>query len=165
MKIATTLCIGIFLMTGPLAYADQNPSISRMMGPGSETVKSWTAGDHLGAAKRYEEDARLLQAEARGMEHVEMKILPFLEVEAIKEAGVQKLIDRRLKEAEENMQLANWHHKEAFQMLAKKEASMPMATHPLKAINTGGREENSHAVDGQSHLKYGWIEEEAILGW
>ena len=164
MKITTTLCIGIFLIGNSMSHAGETHSFTSMMESGAHTLKSWTAGDHLGASKRYEEDARLLQAEARGMEHVEMKILPFLEVDAIKEAGVQQLIDRRLKEADENMKLANWHHKEAMQLLAGKEASLPAATHSQKAMATGVSQ-ISNSSSGQSYLKYDWIEEEAILGW
>ena len=163
MKITTTLIVGLFLTGSSLVYADTH-SLDRTVESGSTALEAWTAGDHLGAAKRYEEEARLLQAEARGMEHVEMKILPYLEVEAIKEAGVHKLIDRRLKEAEENTKLAKWHHKEAIQLLGHREANSTAATHSQKAVTTGASQvSDSHS--GQSYLKYDWMEEEAILGW
>lgn len=163
MKIAATIFVGIFLVGSSVGYAETH-SFPKPIESGATALEFWTAGDHLGAAKRYEEEARLLVAEARGMESVETKILPFLEVEAIKEAGVQKLIDRRLKGAEENMKLASWHRNEGMQLLAEKEASLPAATHSQKAVTTDVSE-TSDAYTGQSYMKFDWMEEEAIMGW
>lgn len=163
MKITTTIIVSLFLIGSSIAYADTH-SFTNSLETDGTSLEAWTAGDHLGAAHRYEEEARLLEAEARGMEHVEMKILPYLEVEAIKEAGVQKLIDRRLKEVEENKKLASWHHEKALQMLAVKEASLPATTHSQKAVTTGASE-RSNTPEDKSYMKYDWIEEQAILGW
>ncbi len=162
MKIVTTIFVSLFLVGSSVGYADTHSS-KNTIEMGVTALESWTAGDHQGAAKRYEEEARLLQAEARGMEHVEMRILPFLEVEAIKEAGVQKLINRRLKEAEDNMKLANWHRNEGMQLLAEKEARIP-AVHTQNSAKAGVSQ-SSTGYTGQSYMKYDWIVEEAILGW
>ena len=134
-----------------------------MMKTNAVAFESWTAGDHLGTAKRYEEEARLLRAEVRGMESVETKILPFLQVEAIQEAGVQKLIDRRLKEAEENMKLASWHHSEGLRVLADKEAGLAPTSHAqgdgmTDFTNTTSSSENS------SYELYDWMEDELEHG-
>ena len=130
----------------------------------SHAMDNWTAGDHLGAASRYEEEARLLQAEARGMEHVEVKILPYLEVEAIKEVGIQSLIDRRLKEAEANREMASWHHKEALQLIQVAESTEIETTSSSQVVPTGVSH-SSQSPQKKSYMKYDWIEEEAILGW
>lgn len=139
MKITATIFVGIFLVGSSVWYAETH-SFTKTIESGATAWESWIAGDHLGAAKRYEGEARLLEAEVRGMEQVEMKVLPFLEVEAITEAGVQKLIDRRRKEAEENMKLATCHHQAANQLLGGKEGSLPVATHSQKAMTTGIKE-------------------------
>ena len=162
MKILTTTLISLCLLGSSVSFAGMDPS-KTMMEFSPIPLESWTAGDHFGAARHYKEEARLLQSEARGMETVETKILPFLQVEAIKEAGVQKLIGRRLKEAEENMKLANWHRSEGMQLLAEKEARMP-AVDSHKPAKTGARQTSSTPVQ-QSYMKYDWIAEEAILGW
>ncbi len=135
MKITATIFVGIFLVGSSVWYAETH-SFTKTIESGATALESWIAGDHLGAAKRYEGEARLLEAEVRGMEQVEMKVLPFLEVEAITEAGVQKLIDRRRKEGEKNMKLATCHHQAAMQSLAEKEANL-LATHSQKAVMTG----------------------------
>jgi hypothetical protein len=162
MKITATICISLFLFGSSVGYAETHSS-TKAIDMSVATLESWTIGDHLGAAKRYEEESRLLQAEARGMETVEMKILPFLEVDAIKEAGVQNLINRRHKEADENMKLAAWHHKEAMQLLAAKEAHGPTMTSQgsfkTEVPTTNGGTKKA------SYQKYDWIAEEAILGW
>ncbi len=163
MKIASTILIAVFLGSGSIAQAD-TLSLPGTFDSKATAAETWTAGDHMGAAKHYEEEARLLRAEARGMEHIEMKILPFLEVEAIKEAGVQKVIDRRLKEAEENEKLAKWHQKEAINMLQMVETNMPAVMDSHKTVTTGVSQ-TSHSGSNQSYMKYDWIEEEAILGW
>ena len=162
MKVTAIIFIGLFLIGSSVGYAETHSS-TKTIPMGVPPLEFWSAGDHLGAAKRYEEEARLLRSEARGMEYVEMRILPFLEVEAIKEAGVQKLIDRRLKEAEENMKLASWHRNEGIQLLAEKEASMP-AVHSQKPAKTGVSQTPA-VYTGQSYMKYDWITEEALLGW
>ena len=163
MKILSTLLVSLFLMSSSLVYAETN-SFQHFPKPGATTLENWTAGDHLGAAQRYEEESRLLQAEARGMEHVEMKILPYLEVEALKEAGIQNLIDRRLKEADENMKMANWHHKEALQLIEVAEAKQLKETSSHMVVPTG-MSQVSQPYGQKSYMKYDWIEEEAILGW
>lgn len=163
MKIFTTTLISLCLLGSPVSFAERN-SFKTIMESSPTALESWTAGDHLGAAKRYEEEARLLQAEARGMETVETKILPFLQVEAINEAGVQKLIDRRLKEAEENMKLASWHHKEGLQLLAKKEASLSGASPSHKAVTTGVSHSKSSPVKPSSYELYDWMADELEHG-
>ena len=163
MKILTTFLVGCFLMGSSVVYAETH-FYQHVPQSGVVSLASWTVGDHLGAAKRYEEDARLLRAEARGMEHVEMKILPYLEVEAIKEAGVQNLIDRRLKEAEENMKMASWHQKEAMQLISVAEANQTGTTPSHQTVPTEVSHTSSSSAQ-KSYMKYDWIEEEAILGW
>ncbi len=162
MKIAMTTLFSLCLLGSSVGFAETQSFQSRFESTES-ALASWTAGDHFGAAKRYEEEARLLQAEARGMESVEKKILPFLQVEAIKEAGVQKLIDRRLKEAEENMKLSSWHHSEGMQVLAAKEANLTPANHPT----TGGMTDVTHTTSSpvdQSYELYDWMEDELEFG-
>ena len=97
------------------------------------------------------------------MESVETKILPFLQVEAIKEAGVQKLIDRRLKEAEENMKLASLHHNEGMRALADKEAGLAPANHP----QSGEMTDVTHTTGSSgntSYQLYDWMEDELEHG-
>jgi len=162
MKITATICISLFLFGSSVGYAETHSS-TKAIDMSVAALESWSVGDHLGAAKRYEEESRLLQAEARGMETVELKILPFLEVDAIKEAGVQNLIHRRQKEAAENMKLANWHHKEAMQLLAAKEASL-LGVRSQESVATGVSQ-TSTVPSGRSYLKYDWMEEQDLLGW
>ena len=163
MKILATILISAFLATSSVAFAERTP-FTATVEPDSFAVGSWTAGDHMGAAARYEEQARVLQAEARGMEQIENQILPYLEVKAIEQAGVGKLIDRRLKESEEYMKLANWHHEEAMRMFAAKEANIPAEMPSQKSVTTGVSQ-TSHSPAKQSYMKYDWIEEEALWGW
>lgn len=162
MKVTATIFASIFLFGSSVGYAETDSS-TKTIEMGVSSLATWSAGDHLGAARRYEEEARLLQAEARGMEHVEIKILPFLEVEAIKEVGVQNLIDRRLKEAEESMRLANWHHQEAMLLLGAMEFRVPVMA--SQNGSTSGQSQTSKPSTGRSYKKYDWIEEQEIMGW
>lgn len=162
MKIAATTLISLCLLGSSIGFAETQP-FNAMMKTNAIALESWTAGDHLGTAKRYEEEARLLQAEVRGMESVETKILPFLQVEVIKEAGVQTLIERRLKEAEENMKLASWHHNEGMQLLATKEAGLTPAPLPQGSGSTGVTHSPDSSED-RSYELYDWMEDELEFG-
>ncbi len=162
MKVIATTFISLCLLGSSVGFAETQP-FNALMHSNAMAMESWTAGDHLGTAKRYEEEARLLQAEVRGMENVERKILPFLAVEAIKEAGVQTIIDRRLKEADENLKLAGWHHNKGMQMLAAKEAGL----NSTNRIQTGGRTDVSHPTsssENSSYQLYDWMEDELEFG-
>ena len=163
MRILTTILASTFLMTSSVVFAEPT-SFKATVESGTSALGSWTAGDHMGAAARYEEEARLLQAEARGIEQVENQILPYLEVEAIEQAGVGIRIDRRLKEAEEYMKLANWHHEEGMRLFAAKEASMPAAGPSQKSVTTGVSQ-TSNSPAKKPYLKFDWIEEETLSGW
>ncbi len=162
MKVAVTTFISLCLLGSSVGFAETQP-FNAMMKTNTVALESWTAGDHLGAAKRYEEEARLLQAEARGMESVETKILPFLQVEAIKEAGVRKLIDRRLKEAEENMKLANWHHNEGLRVLTVKESSITSVEHPKSGGRTGVTD-STNSSESSTYELYDWMDDELEFG-
>lgn len=163
MKITTIVLAGIFLVGASTVQAE-NLTLAGAFEPGSAGLQTWTAGDHWGAAKRYEEEARMLRAEARGMEYVETKILPFLEVQAIQEAGIPKAIDRRLKEAAEIMSFSKWHEKEAMRLFAAREASTPTVVPSKKAVPTG-MGHSGKSVHDSSYLKYDWMEEEDLWGW
>ena len=163
MKIPAFLLAGIFLVGISVGHAD-TMSLKSPIGQNIPTMNQWSAGDHWGTAKRYEEEARLLRAEARGMELVETKILPFLEVGAIKEAGIPKIIDRRLKEADEMMNFAKWHEKEALRLFAAREATTPTIVPSKKAVTTGMPHSGTPTHDS-SYLKFDWMEEEDLWGW
>ena len=149
MKLTTLLLSALFLISSSAVFA-QTMGTSGPLGADSSMFDGWTAGDHMGAAKRYEEDARLLQAEARGMEAAEGKILPYLEVEAIQAAGLNRLIDRRVKESEEMNKLAMWHRKEAMRLIGEKEAAQGT---------------DISATPKNPYIKFEWLDEEHLHGW
>ena len=156
MNIKTIVFAAIFLVGSSVTYAE-TMTFNGQAEPVTKAFESWTGGDHMGAAKRYEEEARLLEAEARGMEMVESKILPYLEVDAMKEAGVGQIIERRMKEADEKRRLAKWHHNEALELYGDKEAAMPIheSVQGVTQTSTGKK----------SYLKFDWIEYEDLEGW
>ena len=156
MKIITIILTGIFLIGSTAVYADSTRS-GDVVQSSSSVFETWTAGDHMGAAKRYEEEARLLQAEARGMESAEARILPYLEVEAVQQSGIPTLVDRRIKESEEKMKLASWHHQEALRLIADREAS-DAVTQPIQDVGTSESTKDPY-------VKYDWLQDEHILGW
>ena len=156
MRIFTIIFTSLFLLSGAALHADSMRSSDVVYSP-SSAFDTWTAGDHMGAAKRYEEEARLLQAEARGMESAEARILPYLEVQAVQQSGISKLVDRRIKESEEKMKLASWHHQEALRLIAMREAS-ESAQPPIKDVGQSGTKKDPY-------VKYDWLQDEHILGW
>ena len=153
MKTATFFLTVLFMFGSSMGYAD---TMNTIQSP-SSAFADWTAGDHMGAAKRYEEEARLLQAEARGMEAAENRILPYLEVEAVEMSGLPKIIDRRMKESEEKMKLASWHHQEAMRLIALREASEGPKT-SVKGVGTSVKSKDTY-------MKYEWLQDEDVLGW
>ncbi len=163
MKRITLFIVCIFLVGSSVGHAETN-FIKGTMITDTKEYGSWTASDHMGAVKRFEEESRLLQAEARGMENIETLILPYLQVKAVDQAGVNKLIDRRLKEADEMMKLAKWHHQEALVSLRKTEASMPGHVPSQKAITTGTDQSSRHPAH-KSFMRSDWMEEEDLWGW
>ena len=156
MRINAIVFATIFFLSSSVGYAE-TMSFKGEVGPGTKAFNSWTGGDHMGAAKRYEEESRLLEAEARGMEMAESKILPYLEVEAMKEAGVGQIIDRRLKEADEKRQLAKWHHNTALELYGAREVTMPTQDTGQGVIQPSKGE--------KSYLKYDWMDLEDLEGW
>ena len=156
MRIKAIIFASIFFVGSSVGYAE-TMTFKGQVGPFTNAFETWTGGDHMGAAKRYEEEARLLEAEARGMEMVESKILPYLEVEAMKEAGVSNIIDRRMKEANEKRQLAKWHHNTALEIYGAREAASP-SSDSVKSL-TGS------SSGTKSYKKFNWIENEDLEGW
>ena len=156
MRIHALIFAAIFILGSSVSYAESVTFVGNV-GQDHKAFKSWTGGDHMGAAKRYEEESRLLEAEARGMEMVESKLLPYLEVEAMKEAGVGQIIERRMKEAEEKKMLAKWHHNTALEMYGAREAASP-SNDSMKSL-TGS------STGQKSYKKFNWIENEDLEGW
>ena len=156
MKITPLVLAAFFVLGSSAVYADTMKSMGSVQST-STTFANWTAGDHMGAAKRYEEESRLLQAEARGMETAEARILPYLEVEAVQMSGITKLIDRRIKESEEKMTLASWHHQEAMRLIAIREASEGTKK-PVQGVGTSVGKKDPY-------IKYDWLQDEDLAGW
>ena len=156
MRIKAIIFAAIFFVGSSVSYAE-TMTFKGQVEPVTKAFESWTGGDHMGAAKRYEEEARLLEAEARGMEMFESKILPYLEVEAMKEAGVGQIIDRRMKEADEKRRLAKWHHNEALELYGAREAAMPHHETVQGVTQTSSGK--------KSYLKFDWIQNEDLEGW
>ena len=156
MKITTIFFTAIFFMGSSIVYADTMRTVDSVQSP-STAFSSWTAGDHMGAAKRYEEEARMLQAEARGMEAAENRILPYLEVEAVEMSGLPKIKERRIKESEEKMKLASWHHQEAMRLIAMREAAESSKT-SVQGVGTSVNKKDPY-------VKYEWIQDEDVFGW
>lgn len=163
MKRITLFIVCMFLVGSSVGHAETN-FIKGTMITDTNVYGSWTASDHMGAAKRFEEESRLLQAEARGMENIETLILPYLQVKAVDQAGVNTLIDRRHKEADEMMKLAKWHHQEALHALNKTKASMPVAGPSPKTITTGSDQTARHPAH-ESYIRSNWMEAEDLWGW
>ena len=156
MRIKSIVFAAIFFVGSSVGYAE-TMTFKGEVGSGTNAFESWTGGDHMGAAKRYEEAARLLEAEARGMEMVESKILPYLEVDAMKEAGVGQIIERRMKEAQEKRVLAKWHHNTALELFSAREAAMPTHEKVQGVTQT--------TTGKKSYLKYDWMLHEDLEGW
>lgn len=163
MKRISLLIVCLFLLGSSVGHAQTN-FLSGTIVLESTEFASWTASDHMGAAKRFEEESRILRAEARGMENIETLILPYLQVKAVDQAGVNKLIDRRLKEADERMKLAKWHHQEALISINRVEAKMQGPVPSQKPITTGTDQSSQHTPH-QSFMKSDWMEEEDLWGW
>lgn len=119
-------------------------------------LKYWTPGDHLDAAKRYEEEARLLVLEVRCMKLIENPLRPNREIETMKRADIFELIPRNEQEAQEKNALASIHQKVGLTLMVEKEKALAALDHPDATEGS--------APQPNPYLNFQWIKDQAILG-
>lgn len=85
--------------------------------PGTGTnLKYWTAGDHLEAASRYEEEVRRLRAEVQEIELAIGSLLPYHEVDSIRRTGIIRLLAQKEREVEIKTAFAEFHRQSGMNL-------------------------------------------------